>query len=128
MSFGALGAILGFLGVAMGAFGAHTLRGRLSADLLQVFETGARYQLIHALALVGVALARGRFPGRAIATAGWMFVTGIVLFSGSLYALALTGARAFGAVTPLGGLCFLAGWAALAVALRSGNEGPSRPG
>jgi uncharacterized membrane protein YgdD (TMEM256/DUF423 family) len=116
MSFGVLGAIFGFLGVAAGAFGVHALRGRLSADLLQVFETGARYQLIHALALVGVALAREHFAGRALATAGWMFVAGIPLFSFSLYALALTGNRLWGAVTPLGGLCFLAGWAALALA------------
>ena len=123
MSFGVLGAIFGFLGVAAGAFGAHALRDRLSADLLQVFETGARYQLIHALALVGVALARARFAGRALAIAGWMFAAGIVLFSGSLYALALTGFRAWGAVTPLGGLCFLAGWGSLAVALR----GPTQP-
>jgi len=116
MSFGTLGAIFGFLGVAAGAFGAHALRGRLSADMLQVFETGARYQLIHALALVGVALAREHFAGRALVVAGWMFVAGIPLFSFSLYALAFTGNRLWGTVTPLGGLCFLAGWAALAVA------------
>jgi uncharacterized membrane protein YgdD (TMEM256/DUF423 family) len=124
MSFGLLGAIFGFLGVAAGAFGAHALRGRFSADLLQVFETGARYQLIHALALIGVALAGERFPGRALATAGWMFVAGIPLFSFSLYALAFTGNRLWGAVTPLGGLCLLAGWAALAVALRGRRQPP----
>ena len=116
MSFGALGAAFGFLGVAAGAFGAHALRGRLSAEMLQVFETGARYQILHALALVGVALAAARNPGAALTLAGWMFGAGIVLFSGSLYALALSGTRAWGAVTPFGGLCFLAGWAALAVA------------
>ena len=123
MSFGVLGAIFGFLGVAAGAFGAHALRGRLSADMLQVFETGARYQLIHALALVGVALARDHFAGRALAVAGWTFVAGIPLFSFSLYALAFTGQRLWGAVTPLGGLCFLAGWAALALAF----GGPRHP-
>jgi uncharacterized membrane protein YgdD (TMEM256/DUF423 family) len=125
MSFGVLGAVFGFLGVAAGAFGAHALRARLSADLLQVFETGARYQLIHALALVGVALAGERFAGRALVTAGWMFVAGIPLFSFSLYALALTGNRLWGAVTPLGGLCFLVGWAALAVAF--GGQWGARP-
>ena len=116
MSFGVLGAIFAFLGVAAGAFGAHALRGRLPEDMLQVFETGARYQLIHALALVGVALAEAQFAGRALTIAGWMFVAGILLFSGSLYALASTQVRAWGAVTPLGGVCFLAGWIALAIA------------
>ena len=125
MSFGTLGAICGFIGVAAGAFGAHALRGRLAPDMLQTFETGARYQLVHALALVGVALAGTRAAGRALTIAGWMFAAGIVLFSGSLYALALSGARAWGAVTPFGGLCLLAGWAALAVALR-GSDG-ARP-
>ena len=123
MSFGTLGAIFGFLGVAAGAFGAHGLRGRLAADLLEVFETGARYQLIHALALVGVGLARGRFAARPLAIAGASFAIGIVLFSGSLYALALSGVRLWGAVTPLGGVGFLVGWTALAIALRS----PTRP-
>ena len=123
MSFGRLGAVLGLLGVAAGAFGAHALRGRLSAELLQVFETGARYQLIHALALVGVALAGERRASRALTAAGWLFVAGIVLFSGSLYALALTNIRVWGAVTPLGGLCFLAGWAALAAAFGGRNGG-----
>src|SRR5436190_8620820 len=100
MSFGALGAVFGFLGVAAGAFGAHALRARLTPELLQVYETGARYQLIHALVLVGVALAAGRHAGTALTLAGWMFAAGIVLFSGSLYALALTGTRGWGAVTP----------------------------
>jgi uncharacterized membrane protein YgdD (TMEM256/DUF423 family) len=126
MSLGRLGAIFGFLAVAAGAFGAHALRGALSADMLQVFETGARYQLVHALALVGVTLARPRFAGRALTIAGWMFAAGILLFSGSLYLLALTGTRAWGAVTPLGGLCFLAGWAALAVAMREPSGPPPR--
>jgi uncharacterized membrane protein YgdD (TMEM256/DUF423 family) len=111
-----LGAISGFVGVAGGAFGAHALRARLAPDLLQVFETGARYQLIHAVALLAVGLLAERRPSRAASAAGWLFVAGTVLFSGSLYALALSGARAFGAVTPLGGLCFLAGWLAIAAA------------
>ena len=109
--FGSLGALSGFVAVAAGAFGAHALRARLAPELLAVFETGARYQMYHALALLLLAV---QPPTRATAAAGWLFVTGTLLFSGSLYALALTGVRAFGAVTPIGGLCFLAGWATLA--------------
>jgi uncharacterized membrane protein YgdD (TMEM256/DUF423 family) len=111
-----LGAFSGFIGVAAGAFGAHALRMRLSADLLAVFETGARYQMYHALALLATAWATTRLPGALTAAAGWCFVAGTVLFSGSLYALALTGVRALGAVTPLGGVAFLAGWLCLALA------------
>jgi uncharacterized membrane protein YgdD (TMEM256/DUF423 family) len=111
-----IGALSGFLAVAFGAFGAHALRARLSPEMLVVFETGARYQMYHALALVLVALTLGRLDGRLVRTAGWMFTAGIVLFSGSLYALALTGITALGAVTPLGGLAFLVGWALLAMA------------
>ena len=114
MSFGTLGALSALIGVIAGAFGAHALRGRLTPELLQVFETGARYQLFHALALVLVGLAIERASRPALRRAGWLFVAGTVLFSGSLYALALSGVRAWGAVTPLGGLCFIAGWAALA--------------
>lgn len=117
MTLGALGALLGFLGVLAGAFGAHALRGRIAPEVLQVFETGARYQILHALALVGVALAREHRDRPGLGLAGALFIAGIVIFSGSLYALALTGIRGFGAVTPLGGLCLLAGWLALARAL-----------
>jgi uncharacterized membrane protein YgdD (TMEM256/DUF423 family) len=113
-----LGCVFGLLAVAAGAFGAHALRARLPADLLAVFETAARYQMYHALALLAVALVAARAPSSLAAAAGWLFSAGIVLFSGSLYALALTGIRVLGAVTPLGGLCFLAGWAALALAGR----------
>jgi uncharacterized membrane protein YgdD (TMEM256/DUF423 family) len=113
-----LGCVFGLLAVAAGAFGAHALRARLPADLLAVFETAARYQMYHALALLAVALVAARAPSSLAAAAGWLFCAGIVLFSGSLYALALTGIRVLGAVTPLGGLCFLAGWAALALAGR----------
>jgi len=109
------GAISAFLGVAAGAFGAHGLHGRISPDLLEVFHTGVRYQLVHALALVALAALAGRWPGAAWGAAGWLFVAGIVLFSGSLYALALTGIRWLGAVTPLGGVAFLAGWVVVAV-------------
>ncbi len=112
------GAVSAFLSVGAGAFGAHALRARLAPDLLAVFETGARYQMFHALALLAVAWAVERWPGAA--GAGWLFLAGTVLFSGSLYALALTGARGLGAVTPVGGLAFLAGWLWLAwSALRS---------
>src|SRR5438552_6063574 len=111
-----LAALAGFLGVALGAFGAHGLRGRLSPDMLAVFETGVRYHMYHALALILVGLMLGRWNGWLIQTAGWCFVAGILLFSGSLYALALTGVTNLGAVTPIGGLAFLAGWACLAFA------------
>jgi len=107
----ALGGINAFVAVAAGAFGAHGLKPRLSSELLAVFETGARYQMYHALGLLAVALVLGQ--GRSASAAGWAMLAGIVLFSGSLYALALTGIRAFGAITPLGGLCFLTGWAIL---------------
>ena len=111
-----IGSVAGFLAVAFGAFGAHALRARLSPEMLAVFETGARYQMYHALAIVLVALILGRLDGWLVRTAGWMFTAGIVLFSGSLYALALTGVTTLGAVTPLGGLAFLVGWGLLAVA------------
>jgi uncharacterized membrane protein YgdD (TMEM256/DUF423 family) len=113
-TFFALGAVLAGLAVAAGAFGAHGLRGRLDADLLAVFETAARYQMYHALALLGVAWATTRWPDGGAGLAGWLFVAGIAIFSGSLYALALSGTRWLGAITPIGGVCFLAGWGVLA--------------
>jgi uncharacterized membrane protein YgdD (TMEM256/DUF423 family) len=113
-TFLALGAISAAISVAAGAFGAHALKARLSPDLLAVFETGARYQMYHAVGLCLAAWAAARFPGAAAAWAGWLFLAGTVLFSGSLYALALTGVRALGGVTPLGGVAFMAGWVALA--------------
>jgi len=108
---GVLGAISAGLSVALGAFGAHALKTRLSPELLGVFETGVRYQMFHALALLVVAALP---PGRA-SIAAWLFVAGTILFSGSLYGLSFGGPRWLGAVTPVGGLCFLAGWAALAI-------------
>ena len=118
-----LGAFFGGLAVAAGAFGAHALRAHLTPDLLAVFETGARYQMYHALALIGVALVRAHLPGRLIAGAGWCFVLGILLFSGSLYLLAITGITWWGAVTPLGGVAFLVGWGCLGVAaIGAGGE------
>ena len=109
-----IAAINGFLAVAAGAFGAHGLQGRLDANHLEIFETGARYQMYHALAMGLAALAiRGAAAGAAQAAAAF-FLVGIVLFSGSLYILALTGVRGFGIVTPFGGLAFLIGWGAVA--------------
>jgi uncharacterized membrane protein YgdD (TMEM256/DUF423 family) len=110
-----LGSVAGFLGVGLGAFGAHGLKTRLSAEMLAVFETGVRYQMYHALALLVVSAAIGHLgSARVLVSAGWLFVAGIVLFSGSLYALALTGVTTLGVITPLGGLAFLGGWACLA--------------
>jgi uncharacterized membrane protein YgdD (TMEM256/DUF423 family) len=117
--FAGLGALSAVVAVAAGAFGAHSLRTRLTADLLAVFETAARYQMYHALALLAVAWAESRWPGTAIHVAGWSFVAGTLLFSGSLYVLSLSGMRWMGAITPLGGVLFLTGWLALAWALLS---------
>ncbi len=114
--FGALGALSGFVAVAAGAFGAHALRARLAPDLLAVFDTAARYQLVHALALLLVAVVHAHRPVPLVRAAGWLFTAGTVIFAGSLYALALTGVRTLGAITPAGGLCFLAGWLCLATA------------
>ena len=111
-----IGAAFGFLGVAFGALGAHALRNRLSPDMLAVFETGVRYQMYHAFAILIVAAATGHFGNaRLLGAAGWTFTAGVVLFSGSLYALALSDVRILGAITPIGGLLFLAGWAMLVV-------------
>jgi len=96
--FGVLGAVSAFLAVAAGAFGAHGLKGRLGPEMLSVFDVAARYQMVHAAAVA----------------AGWLFLAGTILFSGSLYGMSLSGIRGLGAITPLGGLAFLAGWAALA--------------
>lgn len=111
-----IAAVAGFLAVALGAFGAHGLRGRLSPDMLAVFETGVRYHMYHALALMLTSAAIGQLGAAGLLrAAGWLFTVGIVLFSGSLYALALTGTSILGAITPFGGLAFLAGWACLAL-------------
>lgn len=110
------GALLAMIGVAAGAFGAHALKTRLNAEMLIIFETGARYQMYHALALLIVAWAQTRWPGALTNLSGWLFIIGIILFSGSLYLLSLTEQKWLGAITPLGGLAFLAGWLCLAVA------------
>jgi uncharacterized membrane protein YgdD (TMEM256/DUF423 family) len=112
--FFVIGSLSAFIGVALGAFGAHGLRGRLSEDLLATFEVGVRYQMYHALALLAVAWACTKWPGTAVVTAGWLFVAGTIIFSGSLYVLSLTGARWLGAITPVGGLALLGGWLCLA--------------
>jgi uncharacterized membrane protein YgdD (TMEM256/DUF423 family) len=111
-----VGAVMGGVGVAIGAFGAHGLRGRLSPEMLAVFETGVRYHMYHALAILATAALFARVDGRAVVVAGWCFAAGIVVFSGSLYALALSGVTILGAVTPIGGVLFLVGWISLAVA------------
>jgi uncharacterized membrane protein YgdD (TMEM256/DUF423 family) len=118
--FFAIGALSGFIGVALGAFGAHGLKGRLTPEMLAVFEVGARYQMYHALALLAVAWAATRWPGVVTTASGWLFVAGTIVFSGSLYALALTGTRWLGAITPFGGLALLAGWLCLAWAAWKG--------
>ncbi|MGG4144178.1 DUF423 domain-containing protein [Paenibacillus algorifonticola] len=116
-----LGSINMFLSVMLGAFGAHALKKKLSADMLAIFQTGVQYQIAHALGLLlaGI-LAGGVLTSGLVVTAGWFLFAGIILFSGSLYALSLSGVKKLGAITPLGGLCFLIGWAILAVAIIQG--------
>ena len=111
-----LGTVAAFLAVTLGAFGAHGLRARLSPEMMAVFQTGVQYHMYHALALILVSGIMGRMSGWLIQTAGWCFTAGIVLFSGSLYLLAVTGVTILGAITPIGGLLLLIGWACLALA------------
>lgn len=110
------GALSGAIGVGAGAFGAHALRAKLEPRMLEVFETGARYQMYHAVALLMVGWACSRWPGSLTTAAGYLFIAGTVFFSGSLYAMALTNVRVLGAITPIGGVCFIAGWLCLALA------------
>ncbi|MBN1958378.1 MAG: DUF423 domain-containing protein [Desulfuromonadales bacterium] len=105
-----VGALSAFIGVAAGAFGAHGLKHRISADMLAVFETGVRYQMYHALALMAVAWACSHWPSALVTASGWSFLLGTLLFSGSLYLMTLSGIKSFGAITPVGGLAFLLGW------------------
>jgi len=112
------GAAFGLAGVAAGAFGAHALKARLEPEALAVFETAVRYQLVHAVVLLATGALAAQFPGRSLRLAVGFFTVGIVLFSGSLYALVLSGVHALGAITPLGGLLFLAGWLCLALGVR----------
>jgi uncharacterized membrane protein YgdD (TMEM256/DUF423 family) len=107
------GAGAALIGVALGAFGAHSLRTKLSPEMLGIFEVGVRYQMYHAFGLIAVAWAMVRWPEANLNGAGWAFIVGIVIFSGSLYLLSATDARWLGAITPIGGLAFLLGWAIL---------------
>lgn len=116
--FASAGAVSAFIAVAAGAFGAHSLSDRVTPELLAVFETGARYQMYHALALILAAQARGDSARGPAVWAGWLFLAGTLLFSFSLYALALSGIRILGAITPFGGVAFLAGWIALFLSYR----------
>lgn len=110
-----LGALLGLAAVAFGALGAHALKTRLTPEMAAVWQTAVQYHGWHALALIATGLVLGQRPGAtAVGVAGWLFLAGVVLFPGSLYVLALTGARTFGWLTPAGGVALLSGWAALA--------------
>lgn len=111
-----IGAVSAFVSVAAGAFGAHALKARLTPDMLTIFETGNRYQMYHSLGLLAVGLLAASRPSGLLNGAGWAMLVGILLFSGSLYALALSGVRALGAITPLGGVGFLVGWVLFALA------------
>lgn len=113
----ALGCLMGFISVAAGAFGAHALKQRLTQDMLSVFEIGARYQMYHAFAICLAVWLSTQIPGQLPQLGGWLFFSGILIFSGSLYLLALTGFRFLGAFTPIGGLLFLIGWLCLVVSL-----------
>lgn len=114
--FFALGSLSALIAVAAGAFGAHALSDRLSADMLATFETGVRYQMYHGLALLGTAWAVTRWSGPLTTAAGWLFVAGTLIFSCSLYVLSLSGVRWLGAITPLGGIAFIGGWLCLVLA------------
>ena len=116
--FIAIAAIMGGISVAAGAFASHALKEKLSERALEIFEVGARYQMYHALALLLVALllSRAEFPQPSLVAAGWAFIVGVAIFSGSLYALSLTDIKVLGAITPLGGVAFLVGWSCLAIA------------
>jgi uncharacterized membrane protein YgdD (TMEM256/DUF423 family) len=124
----AAGGLLGLTGVAAGAFGAHALKNSLAPDRLAVFETAARYQLVHALALLGTALVHRSWPGRAAFAAGAFFLAGTLLFSGSLYALVLSGEPRLGAITPLGGISLMMGWFLLIVAVGWPDQGGADQG
>ena len=113
--FFVLGSAAALLAVAAGAFAGHLLKQRLDAALFEIFEVGTRYHMYHALALLATAWACNRWPSPWSIAAGWCFVAGLVLFCGSLYALSLTGVRTLGAITPLGGLAFMAGWLCLSL-------------
>ncbi len=113
-----LGSMHAFLAVALGAFGAHALKNKLSTDMLHIFQTGVQYQMFHALGIILIAIVSDRLGGHALFTASlWSMFIGIILFSGSLYALSLSGIKILGAITPLGGVGFLLGWILVVIAL-----------
>lgn len=123
--FVSAGAAFAGLGVVLGAFGAHVLKERLSTDDLQIFTTGTNYQLIHGVALLLVASLGERIvSNQRAAVIGWLFIAGIVLFSGSLYALAMTGTKSFGMVAPIGGLSLIVGWLVLTISALPSNQSP----
>lgn len=115
--FLSIGAFSGALAVMLGAFGAHGLKEKLSAEMMAIYKTGVEYHFYHTLALLAVGIVAMHYPSRALSASGWAFVAGIAIFSGSLYALSMSGIRVLGAITPIGGLCFIAGWVLLAVAV-----------
>ena len=115
------GSVSAFLGVALGAFAAHGLKNKLPAEMFNIFEVGVRYHMYHALGLLAVAWASARWPGTSITGAGWLFIIGTIIFSGTLYLLSVTGERWLGAITPIGGLCFLLGWLLLAWGIYQAN-------
>jgi uncharacterized membrane protein YgdD (TMEM256/DUF423 family) len=115
--FVALGSLNMFLSVALGAFGAHGLKNKLSSDMLNVYETGVRYHMIHAIGLIVIGLLAEKLGNPSmLGWSGWLMLAGIVLFAGSLYALSISGVKILGAITPIGGVCFLAAWILLAIA------------
>ncbi|MFB0842498.1 DUF423 domain-containing protein [Paenibacillus oleatilyticus] len=119
-TFVVLGGICAFLSVALGAFGAHALKGKLAADMLANFQTGVQYQMMHSLGLIAIGLAASLLPASGhLRRAGWSMFVGIVVFSGSLYVLSITGIKQLGAITPIGGVAFLFGWLSLVLALRA---------
>ena len=115
--FFTIGALFAFAGVAAGAFGAHGLKSRINTDMLTVFEVAVRYQMYHAFALIAAAWVQAKRPSALATSGGWFFVAGILLFSGSLYLISLSGLRWLGAITPIGGAAFLVGWVCLALAV-----------
>lgn len=118
--------LLALIAVGMGALGAHALKGHVAAQALATFEVAVRYQMYHALALLAVACVHARWPSRLVRAAGWCFIAGTLVFCGSLYLLVLFGASALGAITPLGGVALLAGWACLALGVWKGNPPTDR--
>lgn len=116
--FAIIGSILALLGVAIGAFGAHGLEDKISEDMLANYQTGAQYQMYHALGLLLIGLIADKLSSsKLIRAAGWLLTVGVVIFSGSLYILSISGNKTFGAITPIGGVCFIIGWACLAIAI-----------